>query len=169
MGGAIGLGNTHPASEFNIQTDPEAARIVFQCGVRVVMVPLEVTHTALVTPDVLSALEMLNTPFARSVVALLCFFRDSYRTVFEFEHPPLHDPCAVAYVINPALFTTKEIHVEVVTGDGSCAGRTLCDIHGVLKKAPNATVALTMNVPQFWQMMLAAISEANAVSPMNSM
>jgi len=167
MGGAVGLGNTHPASEFNIQTDPEAARIVFQSGVHVVMVPLEVTHTALVTADIISALDAMNTPFAKSVVALLGFFRDSYRTVFDFVDPPLHDPCAVAYVINPSLFKTKEMHVDIVTGDSMCAGRTACDVHGVLRKPVNATVALAIDVPQFWKLMLAAVSEANTVSPMN--
>eukprot|EP00698_Gefionella_okellyi_P000336 TRINITY_DN10280_c0_g1_i1.p1 TRINITY_DN10280_c0_g1~~TRINITY_DN10280_c0_g1_i1.p1 ORF type:complete len:316 (-),score=69.48 TRINITY_DN10280_c0_g1_i1:236-1183(-) len=166
MGGAIGLGNTHPAAEFNIQTDPEAARIVFQSGMRVVMVPLEVTHTALVTADILTAVLSIKSNFAQSIAALLVFFRDTYLKVFGFEHPPLHDPCAVAFVINPQMFVTKEMHVSIVT-DGICAGRTLCDIHGVLNRPVNACVAMKMDVGQFWEMMLNATRLANEHSPMN--
>lgn len=72
MGGAIGLGNTHPCAEFNIQTDPEAAKVVFDSGLRVVMVPLEVTHTALVTADVLRELEAIGWVSASVSLPFLC-------------------------------------------------------------------------------------------------
>ena len=71
------------------------------------MLPVELTHTALVTPDILNRIsnELAdNTPFLHLIKQLLLFFADSYRTVFKFDHPPLHDPCAVAYVIAPELF-----------------------------------------------------------------
>lgn len=90
-----------------MQTDPEAAKIVFECGAPIVMLPVELTHTALVTPDILNRISAEladNTPFLHLIKQLLLFFADSYRTVFKFDHPPLHDPCAVAYVIAPELF-----------------------------------------------------------------
>ena len=89
------------------QTDPEAAKIVFECGAPIVMLPVELTHTALVTPDILNRISAEladNTPFLHLIKQLLLYFADSYRTVFKFDHPPLHDPCAVAYVIAPELF-----------------------------------------------------------------
>mmetsp|Transcript_58363 Transcript_58363/g.137534 ORF Transcript_58363/g.137534 Transcript_58363/m.137534 type:complete len:176 (-) Transcript_58363:402-929(-) len=64
MGGAMGVGNTGPVSEFNIQIDPEAAKIVFESGLKVTMVPLEVTHTVLVTPSVQERIAtMVSRPF----------------------------------------------------------------------------------------------------------
>ena len=90
-----------------MQTDPEAAKIVFDCGAPVVMLPVELTHTALVTPDVLNRIstELVDdTPFVQLIKQLLLYFAESYKTVFKFDSPPLHDPCAVAYVIAPELF-----------------------------------------------------------------
>ena len=90
-----------------LQTDPEAAKIVFECGAPIVMLPVELTHTALVTPDVLNRISaelQEDTPFVQLIKQLLLYFADSYKTVFKFDNPPLHDPCAVAYVIAPELF-----------------------------------------------------------------
>ena len=97
MGGAMGAGNTGAVAEFNIQLDPEAASIVFNSGADVTMVPLEVTHTALVTPEVLARIRGDGASrFRRVVGELLTFFAASYERVFGFTSPPLHDPCAVA-------------------------------------------------------------------------
>ncbi len=90
-----------------MQTDPEAAKIVFECSAPVVMLPVELTHTALVTPDVLNRIsaELVDdSPFVQLIKQLLLYFAESYRTVFKFDNPPLHDPCAVAYVIAPEIF-----------------------------------------------------------------
>jgi len=81
-----------------LQTDPEAAKIVFECGAPVVMLPVELTHTALVTPDVLNRIsaELVgNTPFLHLVKQLLLYFAESYKTVFKFDNP---------YVIAPEMF-----------------------------------------------------------------
>ena len=123
MGGALGKGNTGPVAEFNIQCDPEAARIVFESGANLTMVPLEATHTALVTPEVRERL--LGNPaasgrapsrFRRLVDELMRFFADTYKEVFDFEDPPLHDPCAVAYAVAPEMFETKDLRVDVECG-----------------------------------------------------
>jgi inosine-uridine nucleoside N-ribohydrolase len=103
MGGAIGVGNRMPAAEFNIWADPEAAAIVFDCGRPVTMSPLEVTHQALATGEVLDRLRAANRPVASFAADLLIFFGDTYRNVFGFPAPPVHDPCAVAAVIDPDI------------------------------------------------------------------
>ena len=77
MGGAMGIGNRHPVAEFNILCDPEAAQLVFTCGVRVVMVPLEVTHTALATPEVMGRITARRSLLSAMVVDLLSFFKDT--------------------------------------------------------------------------------------------
>eukprot|EP00927_Polykrikos_kofoidii_P050500 TRINITY_DN44409_c0_g1_i1.p1 TRINITY_DN44409_c0_g1~~TRINITY_DN44409_c0_g1_i1.p1 ORF type:complete len:392 (-),score=62.09 TRINITY_DN44409_c0_g1_i1:89-1195(-) len=169
MGGAMGIGNRHPVAEYNILNDPEAARMVFDAPVKVVMVPLEVTHTALATPEVLKDIGLSGTPFVGMVVELLTFFKDSYKNIFGFESPPVHDPCAVAYVIEPSLFEARLMHVEVVTGQHSCAGQTVCDVWGYSpSKERNVHVTERMDVPGFWRMVVEALRCCDAATPFNS-
>src|SRR5438067_5882917 len=103
MGGAIGVGNRMPAAEFNLWADPDAGAIALDCCRAPTMSPLEVTHQALATGEVLDRLRAANRPVANFVVDLLTFFGDTYRNVFGFPAPPLHDPCAVAAVIEPGI------------------------------------------------------------------
>ena len=75
------MGNTSPAAEFNIELDPEAAKIVFDSRLKIVMVPLEVTHTALLTSDVVASIQkrLNNSKFAKLLIDLLLFFRKTYK------------------------------------------------------------------------------------------
>src|SRR5262249_61460978 len=103
----MGLGNTTPAAEFNIYVDPEAAHIVFTCGRPLTMIGLDVTHQAQATRKVRSRIRALGTPVARLVDDRLAFFAEAYLKVFGFPAPPVHDPCAVAAGIDPALLGRK--------------------------------------------------------------
>ncbi|HET8776281.1 MAG TPA: nucleoside hydrolase [Candidatus Limnocylindria bacterium] len=158
MGGAIGLGNRTPSAEFNIYVDPEAAAAVFAAGVPITLVPLEVTHLALATDEVLARIERLGTPVAAMSVALMRFFAETYERVFGFDAPAVHDPVAVAAVIQPSLVETRHVNVAIDTSSGISAGRTACDIHGVLGAAPNADVALRLDAPAFWDLMIEALA-----------
>jgi purine nucleosidase/pyrimidine-specific ribonucleoside hydrolase len=158
MGGAWGLGNQTPGAEFNILVDPEAARVVFESGVPIVFHPLELTHQAKATPDVIARIEALGTPLARFVVEMLGFFAETYRRRNGFDGPPLHDPCAVAYVIDPSLFETRAVRVDVETHAEFSAGRTVVDLHGVLGEPPNATVATAIDAPRFWDLLVEALA-----------
>lgn len=157
MGGAIGVGNRMPAAEFNIWADPEAAAIVFECGRPITMCPLEVTHHALATDEVISRLRDAGRPVASFVADLLVFFGDTYRNVFGFPAPPVHDPCAVAAVVEPMILSTHKIRVEIETEGQWTAGRTVCDVYGVLGKEPNVCVGYALDVPRFWEMVLGTI------------
>jgi len=168
LGGAIGFGNITPAAEFNILIDPEAAKIVFESGVHFVMVPLEVSHTALVTSEVIERIRDMKTPFSALCVDLLMFFMKQYKEVFGFEHPPLHDPVAVAYVINPSLFQTKFVRVDIETSSELCSGRTVCDMFGMSKKPKNVHVAEKVDVEAFWNLLLDALRSANSLSSLNT-
>ena len=106
MGGAIGVGNVTPSAEFNLWFDPEAASIVFQCGRPITMVPLEVTHQALATKEIVSRIRATNRPVANFAADLLVFFAESYKNVFGFSAPPVHDPCAVAAVLEPGDYSS---------------------------------------------------------------
>ncbi|CAK0787850.1 hypothetical protein CVIRNUC_011072 [Coccomyxa viridis] len=168
MGGCMGTGNTGSVAEFNIQSDPEAAKIVFECGVPLTMVPLEVTHRALATPGVLQRLTARPTPFLQLMHKLLLFFAQTYRDVFSFEHPPLHDPLAVFYVACPEAFKVKRMRVDIETCSTLSAGQTVCDIWGQSALAPNATVALEADISTFWEAMISALLKADMVSPLKS-
>jgi len=168
MGGAVGLGNTHPAAEFNIQTDPEAARLVLDSGVPCTMVPLEVTHTALATADVIAGVRDAahhepgsdGAVLRERVVALLTFFKRTYLEVFGFEDPPLHDPCAVLVLTHPELFEGRPMRVDVECEGRVSRGRTVCDVLGVLKRDANCLVCEAMDVGRFWGEMLGAVAVA---------
>lgn len=168
MGGTMGIGNTGPVAEFNIQVDPEAAKLVMQASCKVTMVPLEVTHTALVSPDIVGRIESPPSQFRTAMRDLMLFFRKSYEEIWGFESPPLHDPCAVAYVLRPDLFTTRMCAVEVETTNDWSLGQTIVDVHNQFPDRPkNVNVAFSMDVASFWDLMLAAMARADAVSPMN--
>ncbi|HLZ56887.1 MAG TPA: nucleoside hydrolase [Ktedonosporobacter sp.] len=154
MGGAIGLGNTTPAAEFNIWCDPEAAAIVFDCGRPITMTPLEVTHQALATEEVLSRLRGSGRKVANFAADLLVFFASTYRQVFNFSVPPVHDPCAVATVIDPDIVQAKMMRVEIETAGQWSAGQTLCDVYGTFGKEPNARVGHALAVERFWDLLI---------------
>lgn len=129
---------------------------------------MQVTHTALVTPQVLEGvLGPSPTVFNHLIKDLLIFFGDTYRTVFKFEHPPLHDPCAVAFVIAPQLFETQAMRVDIETSSPLSAGQTVCDVWGQSKRPKNCNVAVRMDVARFWDLLLDAVHKANQVSPLN--
>jgi inosine-uridine nucleoside N-ribohydrolase len=154
MGGAIGFGNWTPAAEFNIYVDPEAAHVVFTCGCPLTMIGLDVTHTVLATPRVRARVRALGTPVAHLVDDLLGFFAATYRRVFGFAAPPLHDPCAVAHVVDPTLLRTQPMHVDIELRGEFTAGRTVCDVHGVTGKPANAHVGMQIDVPRFWDLLI---------------
>jgi inosine-uridine nucleoside N-ribohydrolase len=157
MGGAIGLGNVTPAAEFNIHTDPEAAAIVFGCGRPITMVPLEVTHQALATSEVIGRLHAAQRPVATFAADLLVFFADTYHRVFGFPAPPVHDPCAVAAVVDPTIIQAHMMHVAIETRGEYTSGRTVCDVYGKLGKEPNARVGYALEVERFWEMVINTI------------
>jgi inosine-uridine nucleoside N-ribohydrolase len=158
MGGAIGLGNVTPAAEFNIGADAEAARVVFESGVPITMVPLETTHRALATPAVIERIAALDFPLAHVCVELLEFFAETYLRVFGFASPAVHDPCAVAWLIDPSIVPTRHMRVDIETSAEFSYGRTICDVYGVTGRTPNADVAVDLEVDRFWDLMIGALA-----------
>jgi len=156
MGGAMGIGNTNPVAEFNIENDPEAARIVFESGISLTMVPLEVTHSVLVTNEVLARIGC-ETEFKIQVQELLSFFTETYKTVFFFDFPPLHDPLAVYFIIAPNQFQGRLMRVDIETNSTLSRGQTVCDYYGRSKKPANCFVTTSVNAEEFWNEMITAI------------
>lgn len=151
MGGGS-FGNWTPAAEFNIYADAEAAKIVFESGVPITMMGLDVTHKALATQEVLNKINAINNSVSKFVSELLVYFRNTYRNVFKFEDPPVHDVCCIAYLIDPEIFQYRKLHVDVETKGELTYGMTLIDFHGVTKKEPNVNVALELDNRKFWDL-----------------
>ncbi|MFI8105833.1 nucleoside hydrolase [Streptomyces sp. NPDC086023] len=165
MGGSTERGNRTPAAEFNVHVDPEAADIVFRSGVPVTMCGLNVTHQALATPDVLARLEGLGTELGRTCVELMTFFAGTYRRLYGFAAPPLHDPVAVARVIDPAIVHCVEAGVTVELRGEYTRGATVVDLHGYLGRPPNARVALTLDRDLFWDRLVNAVATLGTHRP----
>ncbi|HEV8189909.1 MAG TPA: nucleoside hydrolase [Ktedonobacterales bacterium] len=158
MGGAIGLGNTTPAAEFNIYVDPEAAHVVFNCGRPLTMIGLDVTHQAQATPEVRKRIRALGSPVAKLVDELLEFFASTYLDVFGIPSPPVHDPCAVAHVIDATLLQSKPMRVDIELHGEFTKGRTVCDVYGVTEQPPNADAGLGIDVPRFWDLLIETLA-----------
>jgi purine nucleosidase/pyrimidine-specific ribonucleoside hydrolase len=157
MGGSTERGNRTPYAEFNAWADPEAAAAVLGSGVPLTIVGLNLTHQALATDEVTARILALGTPLAETVAGWLTFFGETYRTLFGFPAPPVHDPCAVALVAEPATITTAEAFVAIETEGAWTRGATVVDLDGRFREPPNARVALTLDVPRFWDLVVDAI------------
>ncbi len=152
MGGSIGLGNTTPAAEFNIYVDPEAAREIFESGLPITMSGLDVTHQAGAGPEERDRLRETGEA-GRVVSGFLDFFASTYEANFGFDAPPLHDPVAVAAVLQPELLTTRPMRVDVECESDLTRGETICDFYGVTGKPPNAEVGVELDRERFFDLL----------------
>ena len=152
MGGSIGLGNTTPAAEFNVYVDPEAAREVFESGLPITMSGLDVTHQAGAGRAERENLRALGR-IGAVVAELLEFFAATYRNVFGFDVPPLHDAVAVAAVLEPGLVKTRPMRVDVECESELTRGETVCDFYGVTGALPNAEVGVELDREGFFDLL----------------
>jgi len=130
MGGSAIGGNWTPAAEFNILVDPEAAHIVFNSGIPVTMCGLDVTHKALVTRADTERFRSIGKRCSTMVAELMDFFVKFHEANFSFGGSPLHDPCAVAWLIDPTVFESREAHVDVECRGRLTVGATVVDFDG---------------------------------------
>ena len=139
MGGAyFEVGNITPTAEFNIYVDPEAADIVFKSGAPLVVMPLDVTHKALTNRARVEGFRALGNEAGRMVAEWTDFFERFDMQKYGSEGAPLHDPCVIAYLIDPGLFTGRHINVEIETSSALTLGMTVADWWGVTGRAANA-------------------------------
>ncbi len=162
MGGSTERGNTTPAAEFNIFVDPEAAAIVFESGVPVTMIGLNLTHQARATPDVLERVRAVPGEPARAVEGWMAFFGGRYERVHGEFAPPVHDPCTVAMLIDPSLIRCVDSSVAVETEGRWTRGATVVDLNRRLAQPPNARVALELDAPRFWDLVIGALERLGA-------
>jgi pyrimidine-specific ribonucleoside hydrolase len=161
MGGAIAEGNWTPAAEFNIWVDPEAAAIVFESGVPITMIGLDVTHQARFRPRDVDRLEALATPAGRVFADLLRYFSRYHAARYGWDGAPIHDAVAVAHLAVPGLIRTASYHVAVETHGQLTRGRTVVDTRGVRDGSgpvPNAEVGLAIDRDRFVELVIEAVA-----------
>jgi inosine-uridine nucleoside N-ribohydrolase len=157
MGGAIGEGNVTPAAEFNIWADPEAADRVFQSGLDVTMVGLDVTHKALVGPAHQKRLRAAGR-VGRMVAELLDFYGRFHRETYGWDGSPIHDAVALAHAFRPGLLEVVRTGVRVDCDGELGRGRTNVDLRGRVGWEPNANVAVDIDADGFLSLLLERIA-----------
>jgi purine nucleosidase len=152
MGGALGQGNVTPAAEFNMYVDPHAAQIVFAAGLPITLIGLEVTHQVVSTCERIQAFERLGTSVGIAVADLLRHYGQLDAERYGLAAAPLHDPCVIAYLLQPHLFTGRPMVVTMETCAPASLGRTVLSVPNAEHPA-NLTWLETVNAEGLYQLL----------------
>ena len=159
MGGAMREGgNRTPSAEFNIMADPHAADIVLSSGVPIIMMGLDVTHQVLSTEARVARIRALNNPVAEATAGMLSFFHRYDTEKYSSQGTPLHDPCTVAFLLQPDLFETKLCNVSVETESELTIGHTAVDFWHVTDKPRNVNWAYDVDADGFYDLLTERLS-----------
>jgi len=151
MGGCFAVaGNRAPHAEFNFLADPHAVRIVLNSGAPLVLMPLDLTHQAMATPERIASIRAVGGHFALTVAKLLASRGPNDLARFGGPGRPLHDPTTVGYLLAPELFTGQPVFVEADCENPARYGHMIADWHGQTRKPPNATVMTRIDVAGFF-------------------
>ena len=154
MGGARKeAGNITPSAEFNIYVDPEAAKLVLQCGRPIVMMSLDVTHQVLTTQKRVDKIRNIDSSVGDGIAALIEFYERYDEEKYHLDGAPLHDPCTVAYLLKPELFKFKNVNVEIETGGTFTRGTTVVDYWEVTDRIPNVQWAYEVDDEGFFDLL----------------
>ena len=157
-GGCFEGGNITPAAEFNMYVDPPAASQVLASGAPIVMLPLDVTHQVLTTRARVAALRAIGTRCAVAVADMLAYFERFDVEKYGTDGGPLHDPCVVAYVLRPSLFSGRLINIEIETTSELTMGMTVADWWGVSGRKANAMFMRTVDADGFYLLLNQAMA-----------
>jgi len=157
MGGSTERGNHTPTAEFNVYADPEALDVVLQSGLPIRMVGLNLTHQALATREVVQRMAAMDHIVGQTCSAWMGFFGASYHRIWEFDAPPVHDPCTVAALIDPQTIVWRPAFVAVELDGRWTRGTTVVDLYGRYPDAPNVQVAMTLDVERYWNLVLDSV------------
>lgn len=158
MGGGVHGGNWSATSEFNIVIDPEAAHIVFNESWPLTMVGIDVTHQALATLEVRERFAAIGTRPAVFVGELLDFFGEAYLAHQGFASPPVHDPVAVAFVIDPAVLEVRRAPLDVELSGSLTLGMTVADLRSPAPDGCTTSVAIGIDAERFWDLVVDAVT-----------
>ncbi len=157
MGGAyFEVGNVTPAAEFNIYVDPEAADIVLRSGVKITMLPLDVTHQVLTTKQRIIHFKELGNKAGEIIASWVNFFERFDEEKYGSDGAPLHDPCVIAYLLKPELFSGRFINVTIETNSDLTRGMSVADYWGVTdenKFPKNVNFMRNVNAQGFYELL----------------
>jgi purine nucleosidase len=157
-GGYFEGGNITPAAEFNIYVDPEAADVVLRSGIPIVMAPLDLTHQMQSTPERLEKIRSIGNRAGNTVHAMLSFSERFDLNKYGSEGAPLHDPCVIAYLLQPELFQGRHINVVVETASELTVGMTVADYWGVTGRARNVHYLRSGDADGFYELIRERLS-----------
>ena len=159
MGGAMREGgNYSPSAEFNMLVDPHAADIVFRCGRPITVMGLDVTHQVLATPERRKRIAAIENKAAQATAGMLDFFNRHDRAKYGSLGAPLHDPCTIAYLLQPDLFDGKLCNISVETDSELTLGHTAVDFWHVTSRPHNATWIHTVDADAFYDLLVERLS-----------
>ncbi|WMT86089.1 nucleoside hydrolase [Pelagibacterium sp. 26DY04] len=159
MGGAyFEVGNITPAAEFNVYVDPEAAKTVFACGAPITMMPLDVTHQMLGTPERVAAFSAVGNRSGAAVAAMLGFSERFDLKKYGWSGAPLHDPCVIAYLLAPEIFKGRVCNVEIETASPLTRGMTVADYWHVTDRPRNASFIRSGDADAFYALLTERIA-----------
>lgn len=153
-GGLFEGGNVTPVAEFNIYVDPDAAKLVFEAGIPMIVMPLDVTHKALTTKTRIDAFRKLGTNVGTVSANWLDFFERFDEEKYGTDGGPLHDPNVIAYLINPDLYSGRHINVDIETQSALTVGMTVADYWRVTDKPRNAVWMTDVDADGFFDLIL---------------
>ncbi len=146
MGGAKGFGNWSPSAEFNIAVDPEAAKIVFNADIPMVMAGLNVTHQAQIMKEDIEDIRNVGNPVAKAMAELLDFYGIYYgQDKWGFKGIPVHDPVTITWLLHPEYFQTLTKNVDVELTGELTRGETVVDQWNLTDKKENTKILLKID------------------------
>ena len=158
-GGYFEGGNITPVAEFNIYVDPDAADIVFRSGIPIVVAPLDLSHMMLSTPARLQRIRSLGNRVGQAVFEMLSFSERFDVKKYGSEGAPLHDPCVIAYLLQPDLFQGRRINVTIETGSELTMGMTVADYWGVTGRVHNCFFLRSGDAERFYDLLTARLAK----------
>jgi purine nucleosidase len=152
-GGFFEGGNVTPTAEFNIYVDPQAARLVFESGIPITLIPLDCTHQALTTRARVEKFRAMKNKTGPATAQLLDFFERFDEQKYGTDGGPLHDPCVIAWLLHPELFTSRDVNVSIECESELTMGMTVIDWWRVTDRKANATVCRGINADGFFELL----------------
>ena len=160
MGGiGAGHGNVTPTAEYNIWVDPEAAKIVYESGMKMTMVGWDISWKyATFDAEQADEIRRIGTALSEFVVDIQPRLTECSMTENALAEFDLPDPITMAAAIDPSIAEYKDYRVDVTTGEGLARGITVVDVLGVSKRAPQMRVATSANRSAFVDMLKRSVS-----------
>ena len=158
-GGDFEGGNITPAAEFNIYVDPHAAKVVFQSGVPLVVMPLDLTHKTLTTRERVARFAEMGNKVGAFTAEMLGFFERFDMEKYGSEGAPLHDPNVIAYLLKPEFYGGREVNIEIETESELCLGMTVVDWWRVSGRQANALYMRDVDDEAFFDLLFERLAQ----------